>query len=96
LSACVLKCGVAILTCGKLEHKLRFAFHVYEHDREGVIRSGDLVHAYIAIHNSKRYTVAHAEKAVANLVAAMECKRRDQVRPYNCLHYRCCVCVCTC
>lgn len=37
------------------------------------------MNAYVAIHNSKRYTIAHAEKAVASLVTAMDCKRRDQV-----------------
>ena len=73
------QCGAAILTHGKPEHKLRFAFHVYERDREGYLRCSDLVNAYVAIRNSKRFTIAHADKAVVALTTSMRCKRRDQV-----------------
>ena len=74
------QCGVAILLKGTQEQRLRFVFHVYERDRDGSIRTTDLVSAYVFIHSNRRFTVQQAEKAVAALTHAMRCRRPDQVR----------------
>lgn len=78
------QCGVAVLLSGTLEQRLRFAFHVYERDREGFLRPGELATAFLHVHYAnKRYTAAHAERAAVTMTKTMGCRRSDQVGLMN-------------